>query len=106
MVKDRVTAFPILDYFMFSLQPHLTALLGSLPPSPIDQGKLNELVIHTLETSKGKSSSENCKAAWEYLLKNDIFKLAVRDCIPFICIQRCICYVAGNGRYRFEERRI
>ena len=91
---------------MFSLQPHLTALLGSFPPSPVDQGQLNELVIRTLENSKNKSSPENCKAAWEYLLKNDIFELAVRDCIPFIRMQRCICYVAGKGRYRFEERQI
>lgn len=71
---------------MFSLQPHLTALLSSLPPSPVDQGKLDGLVIRTLENSKDTSSPESRKAAWEYLLKNDIFQLAVCDCIYSICV--------------------
>jgi len=52
--------------------------LNSLPPSPIEKAKLDELVARTLDESKDKSSPENRKVQWEYLLKNDIFLLAVR----------------------------
>jgi len=61
---------------MLSLSPSLEALLTSLP-HPVDQQTLNELVKKTLDESKGKSSPENSKSQWEYLLKNDIFVLAV-----------------------------
>ena len=63
---------------MASLQPYLTSLLESLPPSPVDQDTLNELVSRALADSKDKSSLENHKNQWEYLLKNEIFLLAVR----------------------------
>ena len=62
---------------MASLQPYITSLLKSLPPSPIEQDTLNELVSRTLADSKDKSSPENHKSQWEYLLKNEIFLLAV-----------------------------
>jgi hypothetical protein len=39
--------------------------------------KLDELVARTLSESKGKASPENYKVQWEYLLKNDVFLLAV-----------------------------
>jgi len=60
-----------------SLQPLLGALLKSLPPQPIDQNRLGQLVRETLEQSRGKISLENWKSLWEYVLKNDIFLLAV-----------------------------
>jgi hypothetical protein len=66
-----------------SLQPKLSSLLKSLPPRPIEQNKLNELVKDTLEKSKAKTPkivrivSEYSKNQWEYLLKNEVFLLAV-----------------------------
>lgn len=63
---------------MVSLKPHLTSLLKSLPPSPVDQLKLDELVKKTVLQSKNGFSPENRKLQWEYLLKDDIFQLAVR----------------------------
>ena len=71
---------------MVSLKPHLTSLLKSLPPSPVDQKKLDELVKNTIVQSKNDFSVENRKLQWEYLLKDDIFKLAVR------------CYCSSNTR--------
>ncbi|KAH9486400.1 THO complex subunit 1 [Psilocybe cubensis] len=64
---------------MASLQPHLTSLLKSLPPSPADKEALDKLVEHTLLETKNKSSPENKKSQWEYLLKNDIFLLAASE---------------------------
>lgn len=64
---------------MLPLQPFLDALLSSLPPLPISQAQYNSLVKKTLDDSRGKSSPDNRKSQWEYLLKNEVFKLAVRD---------------------------
>ena len=63
---------------MASLQPYITTLLSSLPPSPVGQDTLDELVSRALTDSKDKSSLENRKSQWEYLLKNEIYLLAVR----------------------------
>ncbi|KAF9486342.1 UDP-glucose 4-epimerase [Pholiota conissans] len=62
---------------MVSLQPHLTSLLKSLPPPPVDQAKLEQLVKQCLVEAKDRCSPENHKLQWEYLLKNDIFALAM-----------------------------
>ena len=62
---------------MVALQPLLASLLDSLPPSPIEKAKLDELVARTLDESRDKSSPENRKVQWEYLLKHDVFLLAV-----------------------------
>lgn len=64
---------------MVSLQPVLASLLKSLPPRPIEQTTLNELVKETITQSQTKTSAENRKSQWEYLLKNEIFLLAVRS---------------------------
>lgn len=69
---------------MTSLKPYLTSLLSSLPPSPIPEEALDALVRKTLEESKGKSSPENVKAQWEYLLREEIFNLAVRFPLSFL----------------------
>lgn len=84
---------------MASLQPYITSLLKSLPPSPIEQDTLNELVSHTLADSIDKSSPENRKSQWEYLLKNEIFLLAVR-CHQFFSITAMLIKAlsSGNGR--------
>jgi len=62
---------------MLSLQPHLTTLLDSLPPPPVNQEQLRDIVSRTLRKTADNSSPENRKAAWESLLKDDIFHLAV-----------------------------
>ena len=62
---------------MVSLQPHLTSLLESLPPSPLDESKLNELVGNAIAETRNKSSPENWRSQWENALRNDIFQLAV-----------------------------
>ncbi|RDB19505.1 THO complex subunit 1 [Hypsizygus marmoreus] len=64
---------------MSSLKPFLDSLLSSLPPRPIEQSKLDDLVKDTLEQSNGKVSAENRKSLWEYLLKSDIFVLAATE---------------------------
>lgn len=62
---------------MVSLQPALTSLLDSLPPHPIDHQQLDGLVRKTLDGAKSKLSPDIRKSQWEYLLRDDIFKLAV-----------------------------
>lgn len=62
---------------MVSLQPALTSLLDSLPSHPIDHQKLDSLVSQTLDGTKSKLSPDIRKSQWEYLLRDDIFKLAV-----------------------------
>jgi hypothetical protein len=62
---------------MASLASNLNRLLKSLPPSP-PQAKFDELVKKTLLDTQEKSSPENRKSQWEYLLKNAVFDLAVR----------------------------
>lgn len=61
---------------MVSLQPHLAHLLDSLPPSPVNQDQLRDIVNRILQKTANTSSPENRKAAWEYLLKSEIFHLA------------------------------
>jgi len=77
MIKDLGVQIPTIMVSL-QLQPFLTSLLDSLPPSPIEKSKLDELVARTISESRGKSSPENRKVQWEYLLKNDVFLLAVR----------------------------
>jgi hypothetical protein len=71
---------------LVSLQPHLSSLLKSLPPCPNEQDRLGELVRGTLEQSQARSEyapqtvrtvPEYSKSQWEYLLKNEVFLLAV-----------------------------
>ncbi|KAJ7459047.1 THO complex subunit 1 transcription elongation factor-domain-containing protein, partial [Mycena galericulata] len=63
---------------MTSLQPRLALLLKSLPPSPSQQ-KLDEFVKKALLDSQAKSSPENRKSQWEFLLKNAVFDLACTE---------------------------
>lgn len=65
---------------MVSFQPLLDSLLSSLIEPPISNHELGTLVGETLNQSVSQSSPENRKSQWEYLLKNEIFKLAV--CVP------------------------
>lgn len=63
---------------MLSLQPFLDSLLSTLPERPVSEEQLDSIVRNTLDVCKSKSSLENRKSQWEYLLKNEVFKLAVR----------------------------
>jgi hypothetical protein len=74
---------------MLSLTDSLDALLASLPPRPISQQTLDAIVKKTLNASKTKSSPENRKSQWEFLLKNDIFVLAVGYAYNLLKWQRC-----------------
>ncbi|SJL06435.1 uncharacterized protein ARMOST_09772 [Armillaria ostoyae] len=62
---------------MISLQPTLTALLKSLPPPPVEPDVIKGNILKTVTNGKqAKISAENKRVQWEYLLKNEIFKLA------------------------------
>ncbi|KAH6917103.1 UDP-glucose epimerase [Coprinopsis sp. MPI-PUGE-AT-0042] len=61
---------------MVSLRPRMEKLLKELPLPPAHPGQLETLVAQTLEDAKGQARSENWKNQWEYLLRNEIFKLA------------------------------
>jgi aldose 1-epimerase len=62
---------------MLSLTSSLAALQRSLPPRPFQQEALDAVVEKVLHDSAGISSPENRKSQWEYLLKDDVFSLAV-----------------------------
>ncbi|KAG7452092.1 UDP-glucose 4-epimerase [Guyanagaster necrorhizus] len=62
---------------MVSLQPILTALLKSLPLPPVEPHVVKENILKVVKSGKQmKISVENQRVQWEYLLKNEIFKLA------------------------------
>jgi hypothetical protein len=85
---------------MASLQPFLNTLLSSLPAPPIPKAQLETLARKTLDESSGKSSPENRKSQWEYLLKNEIFKLAVRGLLAH---QLCAHMIVKDVRGRSSE---
>ncbi|KAK0233860.1 THO complex subunit 1 transcription elongation factor-domain-containing protein [Armillaria fumosa] len=61
---------------MVSLQPTLTALLRSLPPPPVEPDAIKGNILKTVTNGKEGKITENKRVQWEYLLKNEIFKLA------------------------------
>ena len=63
---------------MASLAPHLKTLVKLISARPVDALTLDRLVQKVLDESNKKVSVENRKSHWEYLLKNEIFTLAVR----------------------------
>lgn len=73
---------------LVSLEPYLSFLLKSLPPRSTERDKLNELVKDTLQQSKAttertsnavRTVPEYSKSQWEYLLKNEVFRLAATE---------------------------
>ncbi|KAG1839472.1 THO complex subunit 1 transcription elongation factor-domain-containing protein [Suillus tomentosus] len=54
-------------------------LLESFPQRPFDQKSLHELVGKEVEKFQGKSSPDNVKSQWEFLLKNEVFTLAATE---------------------------
>ncbi|KAK2461523.1 hypothetical protein APHAL10511_005986 [Amanita phalloides] len=60
------------------LQPAFTSLLDSLP-HPFDHQQLDSLVRKTLHDTNSRSPPDIRKSQWEYLLRDDIFKLAATE---------------------------
>jgi THO complex subunit 1 len=63
---------------MVSLAPHLKSLIKSMSAQPVDELILDSLIQKELNETSKKVSVENRKSQWEYLLKNEVFALAVR----------------------------
>lgn len=63
---------------MVSLAPTLKSLVESITDRSPDTQTLYRLVQKALDESSDKVSTENRKSQWEYLLKDEIFTLAVR----------------------------
>ncbi|KAH0591368.1 hypothetical protein H2248_001446 [Termitomyces sp. 'cryptogamus'] len=62
------------------LQPLLATLLDSLPSSPAEQSVLDNAVKNAIEESKKHPVAESTrKSQWEFLLKNEVFNLAVTE---------------------------
>lgn len=78
-VLPTITLWELL--LMQALEASLKTLLGSLPHGP-DKRTLDSLVAETLATTKSKSPADIRKNQWEYVLKNEIFTLAVRATSP------------------------
>ena len=89
---------------MTSLLPCFKKLVNSLPAGPLDPQSLNNLVKKALEDSNTISSIENRKIQWEYLLKNEVFTLAVRVSSPQ-SITPVHILGAGKGGKGFEGSR-
>ncbi|KAG1742719.1 THO complex subunit 1 transcription elongation factor-domain-containing protein [Suillus paluster] len=63
-----------------SSQVHsVQSLLKSFPKRPFDQKVLHELVGKEVRKFQGKSSADNVKSQWEFLLKNEVFTLAANE---------------------------
>jgi len=79
--KNGISA-PILVQTSMSSQAHsVQLLLKSFPQRPFDQKVLHALVVKEVQKFQGKSFTDNVKSQWEFLLKNEVFTLAVRACV-------------------------
>ena len=59
---------------------HLQELvLNELPPPPVDAEKVTEVVKRAIDATSGEGTLDNRRGRWEILLRQDIFRLAVRD---------------------------
>ena len=59
---------------------HLQELvLNELPPPPVDAEKVTEVVKRATDATSGEGTLDNRRGRWEILLRQDIFRLAVRD---------------------------
>ncbi|KAG1813998.1 UDP-glucose 4-epimerase [Suillus subaureus] len=64
---------------MSSQTQSVQLLLNSFPQRPFDQKLLHELVGKEVKKFQGESSADNVKCQWEFLLKNEVFTLAVTE---------------------------
>ena len=62
---------------MQAAEKSLKSLLQSLPPRPIEKAKLDEAVSKALDEVGQKSTPENRRTQWEYVLRNEVYTLAV-----------------------------
>lgn len=67
---------PVLSTPMFPIAKCINDLLAALPPYPMPQQTLDELVETAINASKQHSSSENRRGQWELLLRNEVYKVA------------------------------
>ncbi|KAG2365466.1 UDP-glucose 4-epimerase [Suillus spraguei] len=64
---------------MSSQTQSIQLLLKSFPQRPFDQKLLHELVGKEVKKFHDRSSADNVKSQWEFLLKNEVFTLAVTE---------------------------
>ncbi|TFK56323.1 hypothetical protein OE88DRAFT_1740661 [Heliocybe sulcata] len=64
---------------MSSIEDTLQKLSSSLPHRPIEKERLDKLVEAALEETTGAQRSETRRARWEFLLKDEVFKLAATE---------------------------
>ena len=76
---------------MQAYETALTGLLGELDSRPHRQGRdkasIDKLVADALASPslRHESASENWKPHWEYVLRDEVFKLAVRVLLLALC---------------------
>lgn len=63
---------------MQAAQHSLQELLHKFPSHPRNRSALDQLVSQTLFDTQPKVSSENWKTCWEYVLREEVFRFAVR----------------------------
>ncbi|THH10391.1 hypothetical protein EW145_g1367 [Phellinidium pouzarii] len=63
-------------HIMFSSARYLDNLLSSLPPHPVSKDVLDSLVATAIDESKQQSSLDNRRSMWEFLLRNEVYRLA------------------------------
>lgn len=77
---------------MQSLECSLKKIIGSLPENPIEKTTLDELVSNTLNETPPASSPDNRRVQWEYILRNEVFSLAVGKITPsFLSYHNTFC---------------
>ncbi|KAG1779569.1 THO complex subunit 1 transcription elongation factor-domain-containing protein [Suillus placidus] len=64
---------------MSSQTQSVQLLLNTFPQRPFDQKLLHEQVGKEVKKFQGKSSADNVKSQWEFLLKNEVFTLAATE---------------------------
>lgn len=85
---------------MASLAPTLKALINSIPTRPVRHDTLDNLVKSVLLESQHKVSAENRKSQWEYLLKNEIFNLAVSVANILFLLLCCLYHIRQRREMR------
>ena len=93
-------------YFVWHMQvleSKLEELLVSLPPRPISQTTLNDLVSQTLAQTPQTSSPDNRRLQWEYGLRNQVFTLAVGMSRLTRCYHSPIIIQVGHRRNRAQR---
>jgi hypothetical protein len=91
----------VIGLVMNTLQSSFDTLLQSLPASTSssrNQSQLNEHVKKATDNNKSKFSQEVRKSQWEYILRNEIFKLAVSATFYSLLIAIKNAFHSGDRR--------